>query len=94
MNPLHQLLECSSTLRSSCLISHFGQFAYVLTHGCQILEWTSLFETRAVSGDSFHFINKSFIWAHTFAKNWAVLDDLFNSQRIWILQVQVKIKFN
>ena len=89
MNPLHQLLECSSTLRSGCLISHFGQFAHVLTHSFQVLEWTSVFETRAVSGDSFHFISKSFIRAHAFAKNWALLKDLLNRQRIWTLRVQV-----
>ena len=87
MNPLHQLLECSSTLRSGCLISHFGQFAHVLTHSFQVLEWTSVFETRAVSGDSFHLISKSFIRAHTFAKNWALLEDLLNRQRIWTLRV-------
>ena len=87
MNPLHQLLECSSTLRSGCLISHFGQFAHVLTHSFQVLEWTSVFETRAISGDSFHFISKSFIRAHTFAKNWALLEDLLNRQRIWTLRV-------
>ena len=94
MNPLHQLLECSSTLRSAYRISHVGQFTHVLTHGCQVLERTSVFETRAVSGNSFHFISKTFIRAHTFAKNWALLDDLFNRQRIWILQVKGKIELN
>ena len=88
MNPLYQLLECSPTLWSGSLISHFGQFARVLTHGCQILEGTSVFETRAVFDDSFHFINKTCIWAHTFTKNWTLLDDLFNRQRIGTLQVK------
>ena len=54
----------------------------------RILEGTSVFETRAVFGDSFHFINKTCIWAHTFTKNWTLLDDLFNRQRIGTLQVK------
>ena len=92
MNPLHQLLECSSTLGSGYRIPHLGQFSHVLTHGCQVLEWASILKARAVCSDSFHFISKSFIWAHTFAKNWALPDDLLNRQRIWILLVEVKMK--
>ena len=55
MNPLHQVLECSST-RGSYLA--FGPVFPHTHHFCQVLEWTSIFETGAVSGDSFHFIDK------------------------------------
>ena len=66
-DPLHQLLECSPTLWWQSYLAFRPVCSR--THPWLSDSWKDTrIWIRAVSGDSFHFINKTFIRAHTFAK--------------------------
>ena len=52
------------------LISHLSQLLHELANALAALEWTAIFESRAVSSQAFALGDKDGVWTHTFAKCW------------------------